>query len=283
VSTCAIIVLYEPQIVQLKINLEHLRSQVESIILVDNSKSSSYESLKFLLEDRVVYLFLGENLGIAKAQNIGIAHAKELKFEFVLLLDQDSVPKSNLVECLLSDYYQVIENGIPLAVIGSSAINSFNNKPYKPRFRNFKAFDFNDNILVTSQVISSGSLLSIDNFYFVGEFKEELFIDGVDHEWCWRASSKGMLCAISNSAVIHHSLGEGDRNFIGFRISISSIFRIYFQYRNYVYLCKFRYVPTYWKIVNFLKYLIKIFYYPIVLSPRYLPRMIKGIFDGFKM
>ena len=282
-NICAIIVLYEPEIDQLKINLGQLRNQVDAIILVDNSKFSNFENLKFLSEERSVYLFLGENLGIAKAQNIGIAKAKDLKFEYVLLLDQDSKPSYDLVKNLYSDYNQIVNYGISLAVLGSSAVNSYSNKPYEPRFRKFNSYSFNENILIVSQVISSGSLIAIKDFYIVGEFKEELFIDGVDHEWCWRAISLGMKCALSKNAILEHSLGEGDRLFLGFRIAISSTFRIYYQYRNYVYLCKFSYVPNYWKVVNFVKYFVKIFYYPIMISPKYIPQIIKGIKEGVKM
>jgi rhamnosyltransferase len=283
VGVSAVIVLYNPNLPSLRQNIFNLNSQVDHIFLVDNSISSNLSPLSNVINENTTYIFLGENLGIAKAQNVGIAKAAGNKSEFILLLDQDSNPTPNLVKNLISDYKNVINNGISLAVIGAYPINSFNDKPYKPRFNKYKAFEFNESILITSQVISSGSLIAIKNFYFVGEFKEELFIDGVDHEWCWRASTKGMKCAISTSSIIYHSLGEGDRKLLGIRVSISSIFRIYFQYRNFIYLCRFDYVPLYWKTVNLIKYLIKLFYYPIIVSPKYLPRILKGVYDGFKM
>ncbi|WP_375450212.1 glycosyltransferase [uncultured Devosia sp.] len=50
------------------------------------------------LPDRQHVIALDENKGIAKAQNIGIAHAQERRVEYILLLDQDSVPSNGMVE-----------------------------------------------------------------------------------------------------------------------------------------------------------------------------------------
>ncbi len=90
----------------------------------------------------------------------------------------------------------------------------------------------------------------------------------------------GYICAISARAKLFHSLGDGDKKLLGFRIAISSSFRIYYQYRNFIYLSKKKYVPTYWKLNNAVKYFIKVFYLPIFVSKSYFKQICKGVKDG---
>ena len=110
-----------------------------------------------------------------------------------------------------------------------------------------------------------------------------LFIDGVDNEWCWRAKNKGNLDSfVSLDFKMNHYLGEGDRSFFGIKISISSPFRVYYQFRNFFILCRKSYVPGIWKIKNAVKYTIKFFYLPIFVIPRleYLKKIFLGTIDG---
>lgn len=67
-------------------------------------------------------------------------------------------------------------------------------------------------------------------------FDEKLFIDGVDNEWCWRAATKGYRFYIAENARIRHMLGKESRKIGNKDISISSEFRIYYQFRNYIWL-----------------------------------------------
>ena len=280
----AIVVLYNPIIDNLISNLKQIIDQVDNIVIVDNSISAIDSN--YFIENGILnytYIFNNENLGIAKAQNIGIKIAKQNKSNFVFFMDQDSFPDNNLIQILYTDYLELYNNNIKISVIGSLAINKDNNLPYLPRLRKLKLFSFKDNIYKANEVISSGSLIDIKLFDIVGYFDELLFIDGVDHEWCWRSKQHGYQCAISKNARLLHSLGEGDKKILGFRIAISSPFRIYYQYRNYFYLIKKKYVPFYWKLNNCIKYSIKLFYLPLFVSNKYFIRIQKGVLDGIKL
>jgi rhamnosyltransferase len=117
----------------------------------------------------------------------------------------------------------------------------------------------------------------------VGGFDESLFIDGVDHEWCWRAWHKSQWRSfVVEDAKINHQLGEGDKKVASRSIAIASPFRMYYQFRNYLWLCRRDYVPGYWKKKNGVKYLVKLFYFPICIAPRamYLKHIIHGVIRG---
>ena len=280
----AIVVLYNPIIDDLIINLKQIMNQVDHIVIVDNSINTIDNN--YFFESGIfnyTYIYNNENLGIASAQNIGINIAKQLNSNFVFLMDQDSCPDLNLVEILYNDYKELYNKNIKIAAIGALAVNKENNLPYIPRLRKFKYFPNNTNIYLANEIISSGSLIDINLFEIVGYFDELLFIDGVDHEWCWRAIKLGYKCAISKRALLLHSLGDGDKSILGIRVAISSPFRIYYQYRNFIYLLKRSYVPIYWKINNCIKYFIKIFYLPIFVSKDYLKPIFNGIKDGFTL
>jgi rhamnosyltransferase len=59
-----------------------------------------------------------------------------------------------------------------------------------------------------------------------------LFIDSVDHEWCWRARQRGYHCFIDESAEMRHALGSESLEILGYRIRDTAPSRLYYQFRN---------------------------------------------------
>ncbi|MBV8254349.1 MAG: glycosyltransferase family 2 protein [Chitinophaga sp.] len=287
-SVYAIVILYNPQIEQVLKGLSSTLEQVDKVILVDNSPVSQENAILSVLTtkdtSKICYLFNNANLGVAEGQNIGIKKALAFGADFVLILDQDSIPEPMMVKNLMKDYQLLIHLNENVGVIGPVSINKQNNQPYKPRVKKFTAYEGAPHIWKVTELISSGSLISKTTFEKVGLMDERLFIDAVDHEWCWRAIRYGFSCAQTTSASLGHMLGEGDRKILGISIAITSPFRVFYQYRNYCYLVKESYVPLYWKINNAVKFSIKLIYYPLFVAPRmqYLRNMVKGIKAGMK-
>ncbi|HFP9739483.1 TPA: glycosyltransferase family 2 protein, partial [Escherichia coli] len=69
---------------------------------------------------------------------------------------------------------------------------------------------------LTKQIIASGKLINLEVLDQVGFMEDDLFIDGVDHEWCWRAGRLGYKIAIIENAIMKHRLGDARGNFLGF-------------------------------------------------------------------
>lgn len=274
-------VLYKPNIETLNNTLSTLIHELNIIVIVDNSPDRLTKvELTILNNPNIIYVFNGKNLGIAKAQNIGIEILINKGIEYIYFTDQDSVPSPGTIRNLFSELCWLTVNGYKVGAIGPMLINKESNNEYKAKV--LKEQFINSTIVEVKDLISSGSLIPSDILNKVGFMDETLFIDGVDHEWCWRSLKYGYRLFKSKKAIIQHLVGEGDRKFFEIPISISSPFRTFYQYRNYLILCKRNYAPTYWKISTGIKYLFKIFYYPIFIKPRiqYLKNILYGIISG---
>lgn len=281
----AVIVLYNPDIPQLVKSLRVLEQSVGLLCIVDNSKESHKSELQNF--KTVKYISLMENRGIAAAQNVGVKTLKALGVEYVVFSDQDSVADKAAVARLISAYRQLRNKGINVGGVGTRAINVETGQPYRSKSKEYETIFVDEGSETTkttrcSYIRSSISLIPITLFGVVGGFDESLFIDGVDNEWCWRANTMGCQFFIVENATITHHLGEGDHKIANRNIAISSTFRIYFQFRNYLWLCRRNYVPHWWKRIHLFKYVVKIVYYPLFVSPRmaFAKCICKGIIDG---
>lgn len=284
---CAIIVLYNPDFSILSKGLKQLLPQVDKVCIVDNS-TSSHEKELVGYKQKIHYVPLLKNVGIAAAQNIGIRYCLENGFDYIVFSDQDSILSEGVIEKLYEAYQCLSANGYKIAAVGTRAINRQTGKPYPPKskeFQKIKAGSIKNASDLTEcySVISSISLISTISFVEIGGFDESLFIDGVDHEWCWRAWHKAKLRSfIVEDAQISHQLGEGDRKIGTKDIAIASAFRVYYQFRNYLWLCRKEYTPSFWKRKHLIKYIIKFFYFPLFVYPqkKYAKNIIHGIYDG---
>lgn len=255
--------------------------QVDEICIVDNSSLDN--TLKILFLPMVKYIPLYENKGIALAQNVGIKYFQKRNIDSILFMDQDSTFPKNAINKLVDSLTFLLGLDVNVAAIGPSSFNRLTKKMYS--FQEKKK----DTVLPVSNeikecyaIMSSGSLVPIDNFAIVGFMNESLFIDAVDYEWCWRAWNKcGMRSFVDLSVAIEHQLGSPGK-FLWRDISVSSPMRLYYQFRNCIWLSKVSYTPTFWKLKVLRKYICKFLVYPIFFRPRisYLKSAIRGIIDG---
>ena len=265
-------------------NLESLACQVDALCVIDNSKESHKKELITL--DNLVYFPQYDNLGIAKAQNIGIKYALDKRYDFILFSDPDSYVPKESIDSLVSVYSKLNNRGYTIGAIGSSAINQMTGQPYGIRKWTFIEEKDEDRVIEVTHTMNSISLIPTNLFKKVGLMDESLFIDGVDYEWCWRAKSlSGARFFVSKDVPIEHNLGRETRIFCGHSVYIAAPKRLYFEFRNYLWLVRRDYVPMKWKRYNAWKYLLKIPYYSIFVSPRWdnFKFIIKGIQDGIKV
>lgn len=275
----AIVVLYNPDFNITSKALESLIQQVDKICIVDNSLSDNSIQLKRF--ENIEYIPLRKNIGIAAAQNIGINYFIKLNYDYVIFCDQDSVLPSNLVLSLLNAYNK-ISNNFKIAAIGPMPINRNNGIPYLYS-SNIIEKRIEDDFLYYDMhsIISSCSIVPISNFFEIGFMREELFIDFVEQDWCWRAKYFfDMHVILIPNITIQHELGNYKKIFGLFKANISSSFRLYFQIRNLLWLSRMPYTPRYWKKMNKRKLISKLVYYSVFSSSRW--EYIKSIFKGFK-
>lgn len=279
-SVTAIIVTYNPNLDILKENIIGLlkcKSLVE-VILVDNSLSNSIQDLSELGKVRIIHL--GYNSGIAYAQNIGLKCASSNGASFAVLFDQDSYVDGTLVDQLLVGMLDLKHSGYKVAAIGPRPYDIFESRKSKPKIQKEK--NFLGIYTKCHQIIASGKLIDISLLDKIGLMETELFIDGVDHEWCWRAETKGYSVFIAENVVMKHTLGDARGSFFGITYKIGSPIRLYYQFRNIILLSKRGYVPLYWKFRCVSGLLFRFFIFSFTSSDRGLrvKYMLEGLRDG---
>ena len=131
-----IIVTYNPDISTLKSAIKALSSQVETIVIVDNGSNDDIgtflDTLTETAVNKIKLLTLKQNYGLGAAYNRGIAIARQLGAEFILLLDHDSIPQQNMLEKLRNAFVYLKEQGKPIAAVGPRY--SFPDKTYLSEF-----------------------------------------------------------------------------------------------------------------------------------------------------
>lgn len=100
------IVSYNPVMDALRHLAKAIAPQFYQLLVVDNSGVD------------VGLIRLDDNYGIARAQNIGIERARANGSDYVLLLDQESVPAGDMVATLLSAVSIKQAEGLKVACVG---------------------------------------------------------------------------------------------------------------------------------------------------------------------
>lgn len=190
----AVVVWYNPTEEQAHSLLSYLWA-VRHIIIVDNSQKNNNSLLSDIPKENYTYIPLGDNLGIATALNRGCRTAIDAGAEWILTMDQDSVWNK---EQLL--YYLDAANQYPdIEKVGVFSPR----QDYTGHIRHYPT-DYEEKIAV----MTSGCLLSTEGFRATNGFREELFIDEVDNEYCMHIHRLGMQVVIVNNALLVHQLGE---------------------------------------------------------------------------
>jgi rhamnosyltransferase len=270
-KTAAIIVLYVPNETSLIKLLQSLSGAVDSIFVVDNTPVGLVKWVNpvwFAKQGFDVSLVeLGENLGIAKAHNIGIELAIQGKCDHVILFDQDSEASPGMVGTLLAEEQLLLSQGVQVGSVGPAFIDQ-KTGAYAAAIK--QGFFFINRIAIkpidtqpisVDFLISSGSLIRVVVLQEVGVMLEKLFIDWVDVEWALRATSmNNYKHFMLPKAVMYHNIGDDLLN-VGVRqINIHSNIRKYYIIRNACYLTantkmKFKWrvntalkIPAYWLV-----------------------------------
>jgi rhamnosyltransferase len=201
-SICAVLVTYHPDN-DFPARLARVVSQVGAAVVVDNGSSAS--ELDMLRRATVgaatlVLIENSENLGIARALNIGVHHAQSLGHAWTLLLDQDTLVDTDMVKQLLSIQASVAADRV--AAIGAR-FRDTSGQTVEPIRLSAQGNHWQE----VESVITSGCLLSLRAYGAIGPFREDFFIDYVDTEFCFRARAAGFRIIMTRAALMSHTVG----------------------------------------------------------------------------
>ncbi|BEV07910.1 MULTISPECIES: glycosyltransferase family 2 protein [unclassified Methylophilus] len=243
----AAVVTYNPCNDSLSKLVSETKEQVDEMVIIDNSPLHSF-NLNPSKEMNVKIIHLADNMGIAYAQNIAIEYAIKQKFDYILFLDQDSVPTPHMVNALLKCFCELAAGNkvaitAPVTIDARTKIESpFLVLKHGYPVREVKK-DTNEASHVTEAcfLISSGSLVSLEAIQAIGGNRSGYFIDHVDTEWCMRALCAGYKLYGVNDARLIHAIGDHAQT-IPFmknrQVSHHAPYRDYYMFRNTVFCIK---------------------------------------------
>ena len=282
-NLCSIVVTYKTDINEFRRILKKHEDNFSNIIIVNNSPEIILDSFK---SSQITIINNPDNIGLSSALNIGIQEAKKQGAKMVVLFDQDSLLPDDFTKNMLKHINAYHGNKIP-AVFSPSYFNHVTNNygsiiNFKP-FRLVRKKPNKQEIINFPQyVITSGSFIPISVFNDVGLMLEKLFIDFVDIEWCLRARAKGYEIVSFPQVEIAHHLGESSVSVMGHRYPIHSPLRMYYYFRNAIYLYRLKGIDWNWRLVDSARNLFRFLFYLLFVKnrPTYFKYIIKGYYHG---
>jgi rhamnosyltransferase len=243
VDIAAIVVLYNPPDDMLD-RLARIAATADKLIVVVNGASDGLISAIATMSE--VRLILNDkNRGLGEAMNQGLADAfTEIDAHFALLFDQDSLPEPGLGRTLRAAFCKAELDGARPAAMGARLIDVKGTNAHVGR-----QIRSAGPIVAVPTLATSGTLLSRNAYHRVGPMRADLFVDCIDHEWCFRAAAAGLTSYVVADCTMQHDMGEDGFVFLGrYRPIHRSPFRHYFITRNSLWLVRQRHVPLAWRL-----------------------------------
>lgn len=223
----ACVILYNPKKEDIS-NISTYANKVKKIYVFDNTEGNSNESF-FKDIENISYFWDNENKGISIRLNEACQKAIDEDFEYLMTMDQDSSFLEENIDRYFTEILDFKEKE-KVAVYGLE----------------YSVNDINDKTLTYHEVdhlITSASVLNLKLFHDIGGFDENLFIDGVDIDYCYAALSKGYKNIKFGRNYFNHSLGIKSKRrsvftlfLIKKNVSIHSSLRVYYMCRNMLYI-----------------------------------------------
>ena len=189
-KVAGVVVFYNPS----KENIDNIDKYIDSIdklYVVDNSDD---DIIRIDSTKKIEYLKLNSNKGIAYALNVGAQKAIDGGYEFLLTMDQDSKVTSEIVNGM-KDYLSKHDT----KKIG--LVSPYQDIDAKEDKSNKKVEDM-------IEVMTSGNIINLNAYKEIGGFKDWLFIDCVDTDYCMNLHKHGYKVLRLNYIIMKHELGN---------------------------------------------------------------------------
>ena len=182
----AVIVTYYPDVDLLAKNVASIVPGVAGIMIWENTPSPENSRFRLPDNDKVFYAGEGENIGISRALNKAKDYALAEGYDAVLTMDQDSVWHG--FEEFLS---AVSSSEAPFGLYGPKVYAS----SYEEKFNK------------VDSLITSGMLVRREVYDKIGGYEESFFIDGIDLDFCYKASEAGIPSWVVTGARLEQRFG----------------------------------------------------------------------------
>lgn len=186
-----VVVWYNPGIQEVN-NIKSYLYELDKLFIVDNSIENNEQLLETLDNNcNIEYISNRDNLGIAKALNIGCKNAIEQGYNWILTMDQDSEFEENIIEKYKANVEKMIKKDSSIAIYAPITQKVIGQKSG-----------------YVSRVITSGNILNLNSYKVVGGFDNDLFIDEVDHDFCFKIIKEEYRIYQFSDIFLKHKLGN---------------------------------------------------------------------------
>lgn len=284
----AVIVTYFPRVETLCELVGALVADGCHVVVVDNTPKAD-GTWGGARERGVSYVPLGRNLGIAKAQNVGIEQAFAVGAEAIILFDQDSRYSTGMVPEMAG-----VLDASRCGVVAPVCIDDRSGRELPAHSLVRRKFGWvsiekiralgGQRPLGADLVMASGTLATAETYRSVGYLDESLFIDFVDFEWCLRCKAKGVRIQVLPRATMRHNLGMRTIDLWVMSGIVHSAERTYYKVRNPILLLRRKHVPWGFAVREALVAVVQ----GILVAPKspapllHMRSVVRGIWDGVR-
>lgn len=205
-------------------NIKSYINEVDKLYIIDNTEGKKNNS-KLISNKKIEYIYNNKNIGIASALNLAAQKAIKDNYKYLLTMDQDSKFINNNLKRLIDTVEKTDMKKIGIV----SPWHKTKLKIEKPK----------EEIDYPLDVMTSGNILNLEIYKKIDGFKDFLFIDGVDIEYCLNLKKHGYRIMRVNSVELEHDLGDiFYKKFFKkeFMCDNHNYIRIYYMARNYRYI-----------------------------------------------
>ena len=223
IKIAGVVTLYNPTDEDIK-NIDTYINDIDRLYIIDNTEGKDNKD-RIPKNKKIKYQFKNENVGVATALNQGAKMAIEEGYKYLLTMDQDTTFKEGVLDKLK----EVIKNTNMEKIALVTPWHHTRLLDKKPEE------EFDD----PHDVMTSGNIINLDIFQKLGGFKEWLFIDGIDIEFCLNIHKHGYKILRVNSVEIDHNLGDIFYKKVRGRLFLCTnhaAMRRYYIMRNYHYI-----------------------------------------------
>ena len=186
----AVVVFYNPSEKNIQ-NIKKYEKSIDRLFIVDNSED---KIMRYQDSEKIKYIKLCENKGIAHDLNIGAKDAIKEGFNWLLTLDQDSQITKEIIEKLkiYLDTHDTKKIGL---------ISPYQDIEGEEEIKDVEAEEM-------IEVMTSGNIINLKAYQKIGGFKDWLFIDCVDTDYCMNLHIHGYQVLRLNKVKMKHQLGN---------------------------------------------------------------------------
>ena len=177
------------------------------VLVSDDASPATSDSLLRSIQTlpRVKVLRHQSNTGIGRGLNEGLREARDLGLTWLLTVDQDSILPPRYVSELGSAMQLLASKGLQLGALGAGAICVADAMMRYPGH----VVDYGRvKVLITEEVIQSGTIWNVDAMLSLGGFNETFGMDAVDAHACLRLREAGLVVAAVEDLEINHRIGS---------------------------------------------------------------------------